>query len=212
MTRKHTKNVLPSLLALATTVIYPVSCARIKDTPLAWRLSETNRPIPNNYSFYYIFLRTSGDLSLTEGREKYQGLARDLAVVARAGSSGGLAVWVDEPSGVLSISRGRVYADKFRRHLKTNLNYEEGPYLIISTLHPSQLGRATPKLSPQLEALGIGFRDMTSAQIAPIFTRLSVWLREYNRNHDTAKPEELLSQIREWVRMDLGAATALRLL
>ncbi len=170
------------------------SGTRISETPLAWSFSDADgsAQIPSGYDYYTLFINTSHTYANNESDKKLDTLERNFKRFGDSIGDRNLAVWVNEPgSKSLSVARGKYYADLLSSWPGVSLEYSDGPFVVITDLHPSKFTVPKGESPDDPIVISISLGDITAARtievlnyvesrirrddVSPTKTRLNVW-------------------------------------
>jgi len=151
--------------------------SRIDMTPLAWKLEGMS--VPKDFKTYTFFVTTSPEYVGNNWNEVMQALRRNFQVFGDSIGDRNLAVWVNDPgSDLLSVSRGRYFAERYASAIGTTIDYNGGPYVLVTNVHPDELPEATKYANEEEPAvIMIGFNNISPNRVIEVLNALDKHLR-----------------------------------
>ena len=186
-----------TIVSVSVFILLSDCTTRMTEAPLTYHLGYTGK-IPTGYKTYTLFLSTSYDYIDNETHDKLLILERNFKTFGDSIGANNLAVWVNRKrSNALDVSRGKYYADLFSKYSGKSIEYSNGPFVILSSLHPQELSRENrvDKSNEGPIVIVIGFKNISSKRVSEILSYVEARIRR----------EELHAQKAEmyilWIKM-----------
>ena len=158
--------------------IFAVSCIqKIDDTPLYWRPDEAaGTKIPDGYKYYTLLINTSVEYRDTSREETLQKLKDIFEEFGAAIGDNNLAVWMSEPGSIeLSVSLGKYYADLVSTHSGLELEYSNGPFLVLTEFNPDDFESRVPADSG--DVMAISFAGVQPDRVIDVLNHVEARIR-----------------------------------
>jgi hypothetical protein len=163
-------------------------------THLGIALQDQNQQLPNGFNNYILFISPSHTYVEKSSQEKLNNLGKAFLNFKKYIGQNNLAVWcgsINKNKFNFNVSLSKYYADRF------GLNYNDGPYIIITNVNPSHEDRNTEK------PYYISFSSINPERIIVILNDVEQQLR----TQQTINQRELyLSEKKQFIYSNADAA------
>ncbi|HEX2853726.1 MAG TPA: hypothetical protein VHO24_10850, partial [Opitutaceae bacterium] len=168
------------------------TATKLYETNLAFHLSDAKQ-LPTGFATYTFFLVTSGWESEGDAATALTEVEQGFKKFGDTIGDKNLAVWVTGSDGRLSLSLGRHYADAFSQWAREPLNYNEGPFVVVTDTHPSLLAQTR-----QRTIVIVSLKGLSAQRTRAILNNLELSIRREQISTRQLTFQVFCARLTEW--------------
>ena len=174
---------------------------------------ELQSKVPTGARLYVFFIGTSEAATKAGADPTIDEMRRQFYAFGKSIGQSNTAIWVNERgSNRLSARHGKYLADRYRLHADAEFDYNKGPYIVVTDMHPVlafeselELLKKTNPASPRAFVFSISLNGVSPPNVIEGMNTLEQYVRRNEITSKSAAELEFWLKFDSWLRSNKDA-------